>query len=96
MPSASKRAGRPVSAYIRLLRDGKKVPGELIKEWICKLIAGNGFPCGYKKLTVCLRQDHGLIINDKKVYRLWKEVEILRPQRKVLGRHPRCVAKRTP
>ena len=57
------------------------------------MIAGDGYPYGYKKLTVCLQEDCKLIINHKKVYRLCKELNILRPQRKIKGRHPRRLAK---
>ncbi len=38
---------------------------------------------GYSKLTSSLKEDYQLIINHKKVYRLCKELDILRPQRKV-------------
>jgi len=47
------------------------------------LVAGDGFPYGYRKLTVCLKEDYRLKINKKKVYRLCKELDILRPQRKI-------------
>ncbi|MCR4427528.1 MAG: DDE-type integrase/transposase/recombinase [Firmicutes bacterium] len=87
------RVGRPISAY-SLTRDGRKVPDELIKEWICELIAGDGVPYGYKKLTVRLREEHRLAVNHKKVYRLCKELDALRPQRKVQDKHPRRLAKR--
>ncbi|MCL6548447.1 MAG: transposase [Alicyclobacillus sp.] len=36
-----------------------------------------------------LRLDHGLVVNEKKVYRLCKELDILRPQRKLRQKHPR-------
>jgi putative transposase len=59
-----------------------------------KLVAGDGFPYGYRKLTTCLKEDYLLKINKKKVYRLCKELDILRPQRKIKRRHPRRLAKR--
>ncbi len=59
-----------------------------------ELVAGDGFPYGYKKLTTCLNEDYFLIINHKKVYRLCKELDILRPQRKLKKNHPRKLAKR--
>ena len=55
---------------------------------------GDGFPYGYRKLTVCLREDYGLKINHKKVYRLCKELRVLRPQRIVKRNHPRRIARR--
>lgn len=60
------------------------------------LIAGDGFPYGCKKLNACLRQDYGLIINHKKTYRLCKELDILRPQRKRKPYRPAKLAKREP
>lgn len=56
------------------------MPNEKVKEWLCELISGDGFP--YRKLTVTLKQQYGLIINHKKVYRLCKELDILLPQHK--------------
>jgi len=45
------------------------------------MIEGDGYPYGYRKLTVELQEEKQLIINHKKVYRLCKELGILRPQR---------------
>ncbi|WP_049780034.1 IS3 family transposase [Desulfotomaculum nigrificans] len=70
------------------------VPDELIKEYLCELIASDGFPYGYKKLRYCLKEDYKLIINHKKVYRLCKELDILRPQRKIYPKRPKKLAKR--
>ncbi|WP_081734662.1 IS3 family transposase [Desulfotomaculum nigrificans] len=56
------------------------VPDELIKEYLCELIASDDFPYGYKKLRYCLKENYKLIINHKKVYRLCKELDILRHQ----------------
>lgn len=36
-----------------------------------------------------LRQDHELVVNEKKVYRFCKELDILRPQRNLRRQHPR-------
>nr|WP_232345192.1 IS3 family transposase [Paenactinomyces guangxiensis] len=47
---------------------------------------------GYRKLTVCLQRQYGLMINKKKVYRLCKELGILQPQRKKKNQHPRRIA----
>jgi len=58
-------------------------------------VCGDGFPYGYGKLTSCLQEDYGLLINHKKVYRLCKELDILRPQRKIYPKRPRKLAKKT-
>lgn len=58
------------------------------------LIAGDGFPYGYKKLNACLKEDYGLKINHKKTYRLCKELDILRPQRKRKPFRPVKLAKK--
>ena len=86
-------AGRPAPGYSYNL-EGKKVCDEQIKEWLMELVVGDGFPYGYRKLTVCLKEDHMLIINKKKVYRLCKELDILKPQRQRKKHHPLRVAKR--
>lgn len=55
---------------------------------LLELIEGDGFPYGYKKLTIELQENKGLIINHKKVYRLCKELSILRPQRVIKPYRP--------
>ena len=65
----------------------------MVKEHLCELIAGDGYPYGYKKLTACLQEEYNLVINHKKVYRLCKELNILRPQRKTYPNRPRKLAK---
>jgi len=59
-----------------------------------ELVAGGGFPYGYRKLTVCLKEDYKLKINKKKVYRLCKELDILRPQGKIKKIRPKKLQKR--
>ncbi|MBO4117020.1 IS3 family transposase, partial [Streptococcus suis] len=83
--------GRPIPGY-SLSTDGQPVSDEQIKEWISELIADEESAYGYRKLTVCLRRDHQLIINKKKVYRLLKEEGLLQPQRKKNSHHPRRLA----
>lgn len=85
--------GRPIPGY-SYNQKGKKISDEQIKEWLLELISGDGFPYGYKKLTVCLNEDYKLKINHKKVYRLCKELDILRPQREIKKSHPKRLAKR--
>jgi|CZCA01.1.fsa_nt_gi transposase-like protein len=76
------KPGRKITSYT-YDKKGNKIPDEMVKENLCKLIAGDGYPYGYKKLTACLQEDYNLVINHKKVYRLCKEIDILRPQRKI-------------
>jgi putative transposase len=70
------------------------VPDEQVKEWLCALISGDGFPYGYRKLTVAFKREYGLVINHKNVYRLCKELGILLPQRKKKVTMPRRLAQR--
>lgn len=80
--------GRPLPGYSRN-KHGHLISDEQIKEWLCEAIEGEGYNYGYKKLTVQLRRSKGLIINNKKVYRLCKELKLLKPQRKRKNKHPR-------
>lgn len=64
-----------------------------IKEWILTLIEGDCFAYGYYKLAIELQNTYKLIINKKKVYRLCKELAVLRPQRKIKLKYPRKLAK---
>ena len=84
--------GRPKSHYT-LTNDNKVVSNEQVKEWLCELITAEGFAYGYLKLTHSLRRNFNLVINKKKVYRLCKELDILRPQRKIKRKHPRRLAR---
>jgi putative transposase len=54
--------------------------------------AGEESAYGYRKLAICLRRQHNLVINHKKVYRLCKELDILAPQRRIKVKHPRRLA----
>jgi putative transposase len=49
-----KSSGRPIPGY-SYNNAGKKISDDQIKEWLCDSICGDGFPYGYKKLTICLR-----------------------------------------
>ncbi|WP_407058223.1 transposase [Tigheibacillus jepli] len=44
-----------------------------------ELISGECNGYGYRKLTLALRREYKLKINKKKVYRLCKELDILKP-----------------
>lgn len=72
--------GRPIPGY-SLKHNNTKVSDEQIKEWLLEEIEDEGFTYGYRKLAVLLRRHYGLAINKKKVYRLCKELGLLRPQR---------------
>lgn len=58
-----------------------------------ELISGSGYAYGYHKLTWALRRDYHLVINKKKVYRLCKELGILRRQHRKQIRYPRKIAR---
>lgn len=86
------RSGRKNTQYSCTV-DGKPICDEQIKEWLCELISDEGVAYGYKKLTYALYRNYSLVINKKKVYRLCKELDILRPQRKLKNKHPRRMAR---
>lgn len=72
---------------------GSPVSDEQICEWVMELLADEYTSnYGYRKLTVILRRAHKLVINKKKVYRLCKQMRVLRPQRKLLVKHPKVLA----
>lgn len=84
--------GRPVPGYsIDLF--GESVSDDLIKERLMEIIESDGFYYGYNKLTHCLKRKHRLMVNKKKVYRLLKEMNLLRPQRKIKEKYPRRLAR---
>lgn len=72
--------GRPIVGY-SLNNQNSKICDEQIKEYIMKVIQGDAFYYGYHKITHTLRREFNLIINHKKVYRLCRELNILRNQR---------------
>jgi putative transposase len=83
--------GRPIPGF-SLDQKQQPVSDEQIKEWLMELIAGDESIYGYRKLTVCLKRQYGLIINKKKVYRLCQELDILQPQRRKRIHYPRKLA----
>lgn len=48
---------------------------------------------GYKKWTSLLNEQYGLVINKKKVYRLCKELDILKDRKTKQPKHPRRLAR---
>lgn len=71
---------RPIAGY-SLTASNKKVCEEEIKEYIMEAIQAGAFYYGYHKITYYLRRKYDLIINHKKVYRLCKDLQILKKQR---------------
>jgi putative transposase len=90
--SADNTGGRPIPGY-SLDQAGTPTSDEQIKEWLLELISGEEEIYGYRKLTKCLRSQHQLVINKKKVYRLCKELGILKKQRQIMAKHPRRLAR---
>jgi putative transposase len=83
-----------IPSVTSITEDGRKISNEQIKEWICELIEDEEGICyGYVKITHTLRREYQLIINKKKVYRLCKELNVLRPQRKIKAKYPRRIAR---
>ena len=72
---------------------GHRVCDDEIREMLMGLIEGDGQFYGYRKLTYALQQEADLIINKKKVYRLCRELRILRPQRRLNPVAPRRLAR---
>lgn len=87
------KTGRPIPGF-SLNKAGVKVSDGKIKSLISDYIAGDGYAAGYRKITAYLVDDKNLIINHKKVYRLCKELGILRAQRKIFTKAPRKLAKK--
>ncbi|KPU42969.1 IS2 transposase TnpB [Oxobacter pfennigii] len=76
----SENVGRPIVGY-SLTNDSCRICDEQIKEYIMEAIQEDAFYYGYHKITHTLRREHKLIINHKKVYRLCKELQVLKGQR---------------
>lgn len=87
------RTGRPTPGY-SINKAGKQVIDEDINGMILNYIKGDGYAAGYHKITFYLKDDMKLVINHKKVYRLCKELDILAPQRPILQKYPRKLAKK--
>lgn len=56
-------------------------------------MAGEEASYGYRKLTIALRRQKGLVISFKKSYRLCKELDILSPAKRLRVKHPRRIAR---
>ncbi len=74
-------------------KNHSKISDEQIKEFICEVIARDGKYYGYRKITIVLNREYNLVINKKKVYRLCKEMGMLRPQQRLKPKHPRRLSR---
>lgn len=91
-PNIIHRSGRPAPGY-SYTKDGKRISDEQICEWIMELLADEYTAVyGYRKLTKMLKRQYKLVINKKKVYRLCKKMNVLRPQRKLKIKYPKRLA----
>lgn len=86
-----KPAGRKPIGY-SLTKNNKKVCDDEIKDYIIEGINGDAQYYGYRKITHYLRRTYNLVINFKKVYRLCKELDVLRNQRKTYPKAKRILA----
>lgn len=76
----SQTVGRPIVGY-SLTTSDLKVSDEQIKEYIIEAMQDEAFYYGYHKITHYLKRTYNLKINHKKVYRLCKELKIMKKQR---------------
>ncbi|UKS25319.1 IS3 family transposase [Paenibacillus sp. HWE-109] len=90
-PSAPGR-GRPATLHSKT-HTGQIVSNAQIEEWLLELVSGEEHSYGYVLLTECLRVQHSLVINKKKVYRLCQKLGILNPQRRKKIHYPRRLAR---
>lgn len=72
-----------------LTQSGLIIANEQVVEWIRELFQHPFICYGYEKVTDWLRQNKGLIINKKKVYRLMKQARLLLPK-KPTSQSARC------
>ncbi|WP_257786246.1 IS3 family transposase [Clostridium pasteurianum] len=87
---AKSKGGKPRGYSLN--KENKKICDELIKEFIIESIDGDAINYGYRKITYHLRKYYNLIINPKKVYRLCKELNVLKEQRVIKPKVKRTIA----
>ncbi len=80
--------GRPLTEYC-FDTNGNRVCEEQIKEWIMEFRLGFEAAYGYRKMTQVLRKQKGLLVNKKRIYRLFEELDILQPARPTVVHYPR-------
>lgn len=73
--------------------DNQMIWDSQICQRILELVKDEAYNYGYRKIAVCLRKKHRIIINKKKVYRLCKDLKILRPPHIRKHQQPRIIAK---
>jgi transposase InsO family protein len=73
-------------------KENNKICDEQIKEFIMESIQGDAINYGYRKITYHLRKYYNLSINPKKVYRLCKELNLLKDQRVIKPKVTRTIA----
>lgn len=49
------KPGRKITGYT-YDQKGNKIPDEMVKEYLCELIAGDGYPYGYKNSLLACRK----------------------------------------
>lgn len=82
--------GRPgYSTYY----SGGIIEDEQIKELLKEIVGGEGYNYGYRKMAYCLRKRKKIHINKKKVYRLCKEANLLKPPYQQRNKAPRRLAR---
>lgn len=86
------RPGRPHTTHSFTV-SGQRISNEQIEEWLLELASGEEHGYGYEMLTECLRRQHDLQINKKKVYRLCHKLGLLHPQRRKKSHYPRRLAR---
>ncbi|WP_242952027.1 IS3 family transposase [Clostridium felsineum] len=84
------KGGKPRGYSIN--KENKIICDDQIKEFIMESINGDAINYGYRKITYYLRKYYNLIINHKKVYRLCKELNILKNQRVIKPKIKRTIA----
>ncbi|WP_242847855.1 IS3 family transposase [Fervidicella metallireducens] len=86
-----KPVGKSIPGY-SFDNNGKKICDEQIKEWIIESIEDDAEHYGYRKIRHHLMRKYNFIINHKKVYRLCKELGILKPQRQPKPKEKKNIA----
>lgn len=91
-PSFKQDLGRKAPGF-SINFENEKINDSDIKQLVLELVKDEGYNYGYRKIAHCLKKRHKLIINKKKVYRLCKELNILRPPWERKNKYPRRIAR---